>query len=62
MSTNKRAADPHRLRWERLGRQGQSCRILRANGAEVHVQFEDGFTAVLSRRALVRRTQKVQPA
>jgi hypothetical protein len=46
---------PHRLRWDRLRRQGQHCKMIGASGAMCQVEFEDGFTALVSRRAIVRR-------
>ena len=48
---------PHRLEWDRMGRQGQSCRILAFSGKLTQVQFEDGFVALVDRRALRRRLQ-----
>ena len=44
----------HMLRWDRLKRKGQKCRILKSSGHLCDVEFEDGFTAVLERRALTR--------
>jgi hypothetical protein len=48
---------PHRLRWDRMGRKGQCCKILNINGtlSFVHVQFEDGHNCLIERRALTRR-------
>lgn len=46
---------PHVLRWDRIGRRGQKCRILRSKDDQVHVRFEDGHEALLPRRALVRK-------
>jgi hypothetical protein len=45
---------PHILRWDRLGRKGQRCKIIRTHNATCQVEFPDGFVAALSRRALVR--------
>lgn len=52
-------AYPHFLFWDRLGRKGQSCRILqpgRINARDLQIEFEDGFIAVVNRRA-IRRSQ-----
>lgn len=50
---------PHFLFWDRLGgRKGQKCRILNAdakNARAIQIQFEDGFIAVVNRRAIRRR-------
>ena len=50
---------PHFLFWDRLGgRKGQNCRILGAdtrNARAIQIQFEDGFIAVVNRRAIRRR-------
>lgn len=49
---------PHELRWDRLGRLGQKCRILRSVGGRSHVQFEDGTTEIMDRQALRRRADE----
>jgi len=41
--------------WDKMGRQGQKCEIISASsvrGRFIQVRFEDGFTAVVDRRAL----------
>jgi hypothetical protein len=55
-------AFPHVLTWEREGRKGQRCEIIGARSTigDVQVRFEDGFTAILNRKALRRApTQKI---
>lgn len=52
---------PHELRWDRLGRLGQKCRILRSVGGRSHVQFEDGTTEIMDRQALRRRSAEEKP-
>lgn len=45
------------LYWDRMGRKGQKCRIVnpdKNSGRNVQVQFEDGFIAVINRRAIRR--------
>lgn len=52
---------PHVLKWDRLGRRGQACRILTPAttvGKNVQVEFGDGVTAIVPRRAI--RRQKTQ--
>jgi hypothetical protein len=44
----------HVLRWDRLGRRGQNCRILKHSGALAQIEFEDGFKSWINRSALVR--------
>lgn len=53
-------AFPHVLRWDRIDRQGQRCEIIgvRNTIGDVQVRFEDGFTAVINRKALRRAPQK----
>jgi hypothetical protein len=46
---------PHVLQWDRMGRKGQRCRILTMNGKLTQVQFQDGFTCLVDRRALRRK-------
>ena len=42
-------------RWNRMGRKGQSCRVLaRGKRNSCAVEFEDGFRAITSRNALRR--------
>lgn len=43
---------PHVIDWERLGRKGHRCEILRGHGSLVQVAFQDGTTGVIDRRAL----------
>jgi hypothetical protein len=48
----------HYLFWDRMGRKGQSCRIInpdQKNARSLQIQFEDGHTAVVNRRAIRRR-------
>jgi hypothetical protein len=47
----------HMLKWDRMGRKGQRCEILRAVGAMIQIRFEDGVTAILERRALRRLSE-----
>lgn len=51
---------PHVLRWPRLDRQGQRCEIIGARNTigDVQVRFEDGFTAIINRKALRRAPPK----
>jgi hypothetical protein len=51
---------PHVLRWDRLNRKGQRCEIIgvRNTIGDVQVRFEDGFTAILNRKALRRAPEK----
>jgi hypothetical protein len=44
----------HIMGWDRLGRKGQLCEILRGKGNLVQIRFQDGYTAVVDRRALRR--------
>jgi hypothetical protein len=46
---------PYILQWNVMGRKGQSCEMLPGKGSFIQVRFEDGFTAVLDRRAVRRR-------
>jgi hypothetical protein len=56
-TTNRTQKDdfPHTLRWDKLGRKGQCCKILRNSDTHAHIKFEDGFTAIVERRALTRK-------
>ncbi len=51
---------PHRLTWDREGRKGQRCEIIGARNTigNVQVRFEDGFTAIINRKALRRAPPK----
>lgn len=51
---------PHVLTWDRLDRQGQRCEIIgtRNTVSDVQIRFEDGFTAIVNRKALRRAPQK----
>jgi hypothetical protein len=43
----------HVYRWNRMGRKGQSCRVLvRGKMNSCLIEFTDGFKAVTSRNAL----------
>jgi hypothetical protein len=44
----------HVLKWDRLGRMGQSCRILKQRGTLAQIEFEDGFVAAINRQAIRR--------
>lgn len=49
--------------WDRFGRKGQFCQMLPIKGnlsSTVQVRFEDGFTGIISRRALRRPRQSEQ--
>jgi len=48
-------AFPHVLRYERFGRKGQFCRILKTSGHLAQIEFTDGFKAFVNRAVLVRR-------
>ena len=45
---------PYYLAWDKLGRKGQRCKIIRQTTRTAQVQFEDGFTSVLNRQAIRR--------
>ncbi|MCA1458035.1 hypothetical protein I6F35_33420 [Bradyrhizobium sp. BRP22] len=48
-------AFPYVYRWHRMGRKGQRCAVLaRGTMNSCLVKFEDGFTAVTSRNAIMR--------
>jgi hypothetical protein len=45
----------HVLKWDRLGRQGQSCRILKQRGTLAQIEFEsDKFVTRINRMAIRR--------
>jgi hypothetical protein len=44
----------HVLLWDRLGRKGQSCRILKQRGTLAQIEFEDGFVTRINRMAIRR--------
>jgi hypothetical protein len=44
----------HVLLWDRLGRKGQSCRILKQSGTLAQIEFEDGFVTRINRMAIRR--------
>lgn len=46
---------PYYLSWDRLGRKGRSCRILKQGTRTVQIEFEDGMQHIIDRRALRRR-------
>jgi hypothetical protein len=58
LGTNPVAADPtpfpYVLVWDRLGRKGQACTILRQSKQTAQVKFRDGFTTVINRQAIRR--------
>ena len=45
---------PYYLAWDKLGRKGQRCTIIRLKTTRVQVRFEDGYTAILNRQAVRR--------
>jgi hypothetical protein len=49
---------PHTLTWDRLDRKGQRCEIIgtRNTIGNVQIRFEDGFTAIINRKALRRKS------
>lgn len=51
---------PHTFTWNRMGRQGERCEIIgvRKTNGYVQVRFEDGFTAIVNRKALRRMPRK----
>jgi hypothetical protein len=51
---------PHFLLWDRHDRKGQRCEIIGTRGTigDVQVRFEDGFIAILNRKALRRAPSK----
>jgi hypothetical protein len=44
----------YQLVWDRLGRKGQRCRVLKMSRTLVRVQFEDGFETTMNRQAIRR--------
>ena len=59
LGTNPAAQDeptpfPYVLFWDRLGRKGQACKILRQTKQTAQIRFNDGFTTVINRQALRR--------
>lgn len=52
---------PHVLTWDRVeGRKGQRCEIIgvRNTICDVQIRFEDGYTAIVNRKALRRMPKK----
>ena len=45
---------PYVLVWDRLGRKGQRCKILRQTQRTAQICFDDGFITVINRQALRR--------
>lgn len=45
---------PYVLYWDRQGRKGQLCRIIRQTSQTAQIEFEDGHKTVVSRRAIRR--------
>jgi hypothetical protein len=43
---------PYTLYWDVLGRQGQRCVPLRQTKELIQIKFEDGYIAVVNRRAI----------
>lgn len=51
-----RCGYPYVFRWDRLGRKGQSCRVVvRGARNSALIEFEDGKRIVTSRNSLARR-------
>lgn len=46
---------PYVLYWDRLGRKGQPCKIIRQTTRTAQVEFQDGVKTVLNRQAIRRR-------
>jgi hypothetical protein len=46
---------PYVLVWDRLGRKGQPCRIIRQTTRTAQIEFQDGHKTVLNRQAIRRR-------
>jgi hypothetical protein len=44
----------HVLVWDRIGRKGQKCRILKQSGSLAQIEFEDGFVTRINRFAVRR--------
>ena len=45
---------PYVLYWDKLGRKGQRCRILKPGPRVMLVEFEDGFKHTINRMAVRR--------
>lgn len=45
---------PYVLKWDRLGRRGQACKIIRQTKQTAQVKFTDGFVMVVNRLAIRR--------
>jgi hypothetical protein len=45
---------PYVLAWDRLGRKGQRCKIIRTTPRMAHIEFEDGAVTVINRMAVRR--------
>jgi len=45
---------PYVLVWDRLGRKGQACKILRQTQRTAQIKFTDGHVTVINRQALRR--------
>lgn len=45
---------PYVLYWDKLGRKGQRCRILKPGPSVLLVEFEDGFKHTVNRMAVRR--------
>lgn len=59
LGTNPAAAEapipfPYFLAWDRQGRKGQRCTIIRQTQHTCQVRFEDGHTTVINRQAIQR--------
>jgi hypothetical protein len=44
----------HIMDWDRFGRKGQRCEIVKAGFSQVQIRFQDGHTEVVNRQALRR--------
>jgi hypothetical protein len=44
----------HVFVWDRMGKMGQRCRILKQRGTLAYIEFEDGFTMPTNRMAIRR--------
>jgi hypothetical protein len=45
---------PHFLAWDREGRRGQRCKVLRTTPKMAMIEFDDGFQLVVNRLAIRR--------
>jgi hypothetical protein len=45
---------PYRLFWDREGRKGQRCRVLKTGPRILTLEFEDGFITTMNRMAIRR--------